>query len=69
MARRGGSLSGVPRLLTFPPETSPIAQGDYPFKVVHSSITETESMEKLRPNVFWMGGRKSLHQFQINRKN
>jgi hypothetical protein len=39
------------------------------FKVVHSSITETESMEKLRPDVFWMNGRKARHQFQINREN
>jgi len=33
------------------------------------SITETESMEKLRPNVFWLKGRKSRHQLQINREN
>jgi len=38
-------------------------------KVVHSSITETESMEKFRPNVFRMNGRKSRHQFQINWEN
>jgi len=43
-------------------------RGIPPFKVVHSSITETESMEKLRPNIFWMDGRKSRHQFHINRK-
>jgi hypothetical protein len=54
--------------LTFPPETSPLAEGVSP-EVVHSAITETESMEKLRPNVFWLKGRKSRHQLQINREN
>jgi hypothetical protein len=34
-----------------------------PFKVVHSSITETESLEKFRPNILRMKGRKSRHQF------
>jgi hypothetical protein len=55
--------------VTCPPETSPTAQGVYPFKVVYSSITETESMEKFRSNVFWLIGRKSRHQLQINREN
>jgi hypothetical protein len=50
-------------------ETSPTAQGFPPPKVVHSSITETESMEKFRPYLFWMKGRESRHQFQINREN
>lgn len=27
---------------------------------------ETESMEKIRPYLFWLKGRKSRHQFQIN---
>ena len=43
--------------------------GDLGRKVVHSSITETESMEKFRSSVFWLKGRKSRHQFQINREN
>jgi predicted double-glycine peptidase len=34
-----------------------------------SSITETESMENPRPYLFWLKGRKSRHQFQINREN
>jgi hypothetical protein len=55
--------------LICPPETSPTAQGVSPFKVVHSSITETESMEKFRPSVFRLKGRKSRHQLQINREN
>jgi hypothetical protein len=55
--------------LTFPPETSPLAEGVSPFKMVHSSITETVSMEKFRPYLFWMKGRESRHQFQINREN
>jgi hypothetical protein len=38
-------------------------------KAVYSSITETESMEKFRPNVFRMTGGKPRHQFQINREN
>jgi hypothetical protein len=38
-------------------------------KVALSSITETESMEKLRPDIFRLKGRKSRHQFQINREN
>jgi len=37
--------------------------------VVHSSITETESMVKLHPNVFRISGRKSSHQLRINREN
>jgi hypothetical protein len=41
---------------------------DFPLEVVHSSITEIESMEKFRPNVFWRKGRKSRHQLQINRE-
>jgi hypothetical protein len=30
---------------------------------LHSSITETESMEKFRPKFFRLKGRKSRHQF------
>ena len=41
----------------------------YLFWVVHSTITETESMEKFRPNIFRINGRKSRHQFYINREN
>jgi hypothetical protein len=37
--------------------------------MVNSSITETESMEKLRPYLFWMSEREPRHQLQINRKN
>jgi hypothetical protein len=55
--------------VTCPPETSPTAQGVYPFKVVYSSITETESMEESCPDLFWINGRKARHQFQINREN
>jgi hypothetical protein len=36
---------------------------------LHSSTTETESMEKFRPKVFRMTGRESGHQLQINRGN
>jgi len=32
-------------------------------------MRETESIEKFRPNVFRLMGRKSRHQFQINREN
>jgi hypothetical protein len=38
-------------------------------RIAISPITEPESMEKFRPNVFWLKGRKSRHQFQINRKD
>lgn len=38
-------------------------------EVVHSSITETESMEKFRPDVFLMDRRQSGHQLQIIREN
>ena len=38
-------------------------------KAVHSSITETESKEKFRPNILWLNGWKSRHQFQRNREN
>jgi hypothetical protein len=41
----------------------------FPPEVVHFSIAETESMEKLRFNVFRMRGRESCHQFRINREN
>jgi hypothetical protein len=35
---------------------------DFPLEVVHSSITENGSMEKFRPDIFRMKGRKSRHQ-------
>jgi hypothetical protein len=54
--------------MTRPPELFPTAQG-VPPEVVHSPITETESMEKLRPNALWLKGRKSSHQLQINWEN
>jgi len=38
-------------------------------KAVNFPITEIESMEKFRPNIFWLKGRESRHQLQINRKN
>jgi hypothetical protein len=31
----------------------PVLRGDLESEVVPSSITETESKEKFRPNVFW----------------
>jgi hypothetical protein len=51
-----------------PPSNLSNSTGVSPFKVVHSSITESESMEKFRPKISWMKGRKSRHQFCINRK-
>jgi hypothetical protein len=42
---------------------------DFPLEAVHSPITETESMDKLHPNVLWLIGRESRHQLQINREN
>jgi hypothetical protein len=35
---------------------------NFPLEVVHSLITETESMEMIRSSVFWLKGRKSRHQ-------
>jgi hypothetical protein len=37
---------------------------DFPLEVVPSSITETGSMEKFRPNVLWLKGRKSVINFK-----
>ena len=37
--------------------------------VAHSPITETESMEKSRLDVFFLKGRESRHQLQIHREN
>jgi hypothetical protein len=48
---------------------SPTKRGDLGNKLAISSITETESMEKFRSEIFWVNGRESRHQFQINREN
>jgi hypothetical protein len=42
---------------------------DFPLEVIPSSITEIESMEKLRPNILGLIGWESRHQLQINRKD
>jgi hypothetical protein len=41
----------------------------FPLQSGQSSITETESMEESHPSIFRLKGRKSRHQFQINRED
>jgi hypothetical protein len=47
----------------------PVLLRDLGSKVDYSSITETESMEKFRPGIFWLEGWESGHQLQIIREN
>jgi hypothetical protein len=56
----GGKQQTNRDALICPPDISPTARGSYPFKVVHSPITETESMENLRSNIFWLKGRNPV---------